>query len=357
MPEPVEPSGHRDAAFALLRGDRGLLLVCNNRLRAGSPTPTWDLPGGASRPGEPLPVALAREVREETGLEVVAPRLALVVDGAKRRAPEAPALYTWRAFVFETRTSGELRLGAGIADAAWVEPDEAARRLEAPWHAPTRALLAGSTEPYARVEWIEPSDGAHAESDLRAALGAVAAAGATGARDLLARSVALARSLGAEPAVLREVLLMLVPYAGFPRALAAFHAAELAPAADDAETAAERRAELGRRAFEGVYGETSERVLSGLRALDPRLPAWTLEHAYGRVLARPALALLERELLAVSLLTALGGLSDPLLGHMRGALRLGASAPEVESMVDAVPLELGEERRQAARELLRRLQP
>jgi 4-carboxymuconolactone decarboxylase len=357
VPPLVEPSGHRDGAFTLLRGERGLLLVRNNRLRAGTPTPTWDLPGGAARPGEPLPVALAREVREETGLAVVDPRLVLVVDGAKRRGAEAPALYTWRAFVFEARTSGEPRLGAGITDAAWVDAAGAVRQLEAPWHAPTRARLAGSTDAYARVEWIEPSDGAHAESDLRAALGALAAAGATGARDLVARSVALARSLGAEPHVLREVLLMLVPYAGFPRALAALHAARLAPATDDAEAAAGQRDALGRLAFEGVYGETAERVLAGLHALDPRLPAWTLEHAYGRVLARPGLPLLERELLAVSLLTGLGGLDDPLLGHMRGARRLGASAADVAAMVDAVPLELGEGRRLAARALLSRLTP
>src|SRR5688500_13579380 len=117
---------------------------------------------------------------------------------------------------------------------------------------------------------------------------------------------------------------MLVPYAGYPRALAAFAAAALAPAdgpSDDVPAA--DRVERGRAAFARVYGPTAERVLAGLGALDPRLPGWTLEHAYGRVLSRPGLALSDRELLAVSLLTALGDLDEPLLGHMRGAVRLG----------------------------------
>lgn len=355
MDPPVEPSGHRDGAFALLQREGRVLLVCNNRLREGRWVPTWDLPGGSVRAGEPLADALAREVAEEAGLVVAEPRLALVVDGAKRRAAGGPALYTWRAFVFRAQARGEPRAGSGIEALEWLAPAEAAARLDAPWHAPTRALLAGSLDTLAQVEWLEPGAASRRASELRAALGCVAAAGAVGARDLLRRSLALATSLGATDAAQRETLLMLVPYAGYPRALAALAAAGLGPAPDAGEIAAAQRADAGRRAFDQVYGPTAGRVLEGLARLDPRLPAWTLEHAYGRVLARPGLALLERELLAVSLLTALGGLEDPLLGHMRGARRLGASAAEVGAMIDAVAPELGEQRRAAARALLARL--
>lgn len=196
----------------------------------------------------------------------------------------------------------------------------------------------------------------------RAALGALLAAGATGAPGAVAAAVAAARARGATEGILREALLMLVPYAGFPRALAAFAAAALAPlpgggndaAADDVP--AGERAERGRAAFARVYGPTSERVLAGLAALDPRLPDWTLEHAYGRVLARPGLALVDRELLAVSLLTALDHLAEPLLGHMRGAVRLGATPADVAAAIDAVPDALGREPKARARALLQRLQ-
>ncbi len=209
-----------------------------------------------------------------------------------------------------------------------------------------------------------PPSAAPASRDLteaeRAALGALLAAGAAGREELVGPLVAQAQRLGVNAEVLREALLMLVPYAGHPRALAAFAAAGLAPdlrpgAADEASASA--RAVRGRAAFEAVYGASAPRVLEGLSALDPRLPAWTLEHAYGRVLARPGLALRERELLAVAMLTALGGLADPLLGHMRGALRLGASPAQVAAAVECVPAALGEERRAAARALLARLGP
>jgi len=190
----------------------------------------------------------------------------------------------------------------------------------------------------------------------RAALGALLAAAALGHTAAVPALVAEVRRAGVPPEALREALLMLVPYAGYPRALATFAAAKLASfAGGEAEPAAPAREARGRDAFEAVYGLTASRVLAGLQALDPCLPAWTLEHAYGRVLSRPGLALRERELLAVTLLTALGGLEDPLLGHMRGAVRLGASSTDVLAAVEAVPAALGEPQRVAARRVLARL--
>jgi len=194
----------------------------------------------------------------------------------------------------------------------------------------------------------------------RAALGALLAAGAAGRVELVRPWVEHAQRLGLAGCVLREALLMLVPYAGYPRALAAFAAALLEPdprPGAAAEASAGSRAARGRAAFDAVYGARAPRVLEGLKALDPCLPAWTLEHAYGRVLARPGLAPRERELLAVSILTALGGLDDPLLGHMRGALRLGARPEQIAAGIECVPADLGEERRAAARALLTRVGP
>jgi 4-carboxymuconolactone decarboxylase len=172
----------------------------------------------------------------------------------------------------------------------------------------------------------------------------------------VARAVAAARKAGAGEGALREALLMLVPYAGYPRTIAAFTAARLRPVgAVPGEVPAAERGKRGRAAFARVYGPTAARVRAGLAALDPRLPAWTLEFAYGRVLARPALALLDRELLAVSLLTGLGDVEDALLGHMRGAVRLGATQGDVAAAIDAVPDALGSDLKPRARTLLARM--
>jgi 4-carboxymuconolactone decarboxylase len=134
-------------------------------------------------------------------------------------------------------------------------------------------------------------------------------------------------------------------FAGFPRALdaAAAAAPALGPAAepavepeDDHALAVERRLHRtrGRALFDRVYGADAPRVHARLHALDPQLTDWVLEDAYGRVLARPELAPSERERLAAVLLAA-QGLRNQLAGHVRGALRCGATAAAVEASLEA----------------------
>ena len=104
-----------------------------------------------------------------------------------------------------------------------------------------------------------------------------------------------------------------------------------------------------------MYGDTTDRVRAGLAGLHPLLPAWTFEFAYGRVLARPGLDLVTRELLGVAILTAMGRADDALLGHMRAAIRAGASREAVTGAVSVVPASAGAGKRAAARELLERM--
>jgi alkylhydroperoxidase/carboxymuconolactone decarboxylase family protein YurZ/ADP-ribose pyrophosphatase YjhB (NUDIX family) len=352
----AEPAGHRDAAFGLARREGCTLLVEDTRLLGGRERACWDLPGGALRPGEDLPAALCREWREETGLEAQVGDLLLVVDGAKRR-PQGPPLYTWRAFVFAVTCSGAPRPGAGIRAAAWVPDAEVAGRLDAPYHAALRRHLAGETARHARVDWVEPAPPVAVpttEGEMPRRLLVVAAAAAVGDLALLARETEAARAEGETDRRLLETLLQVVPYAGYPRAITALGAVRglLAGHADPEGPPADAPAR-GRATFGRVYGASADDVAARLQALDPVLARWTLEHAYGRVLAREgALTLRERELLAVAVLTALGGLQDPLRGHMRACLRLGASARDVGAVVETVPSSVGEGRREAARALL-----
>jgi len=57
---------------ALLRdGDR--LLLCHRSPQRRWYPDVWDLPGGHVEPGEPPGAALAREIREELGIDIAAP--------------------------------------------------------------------------------------------------------------------------------------------------------------------------------------------------------------------------------------------------------------------------------------------
>lgn len=355
-----EPSGHRDGAFGLAIRDGALLLVENKRVVQGSLTAFWDLPGGTLGPGEDLEHGLVREWREETGLDAEIGPLRLVVDGAKREAEDAPPVYTWRAFVFHVASEGEPVPGAGIDAAAWVPEDEAVKRLTAPYHAALRDALSGDPRTYRRLSWVEAATASAVDAEVPRHLLVLAAAAVVGDKALLARELRVALAADVPPAAIEETLLQVVPYAGFPRTIAAFSVARplLGAPADDTlgEIEVASRRQSGEDAFTQVYGETAERVAKGLRTLHPALADWTLEKAYGRVLARRGvLTLLERELLAVSILTAMGGLDDPLLGHMRAAVRLGASADMVAAAVSLVPASCGAGRRESARAVLARL--
>ncbi len=127
--------------------------------------------------------------------------------------------------------------------------------------------------------------------------------------------------------VVAETLLQLLLFAGFPAAIEALRCAQSvcqrlglpweAPEVDAADNG-----QGGLELFERLYGEQSMRVRERLRQASPLLEALVLEVAYGRVLARSGLSLLERECAAVAAL-AVGGWWRQLRSHLRALLRLG----------------------------------
>lgn len=77
----------------------------------------WSLPGGRVEQGESDPVALARELREETGLTVVCGPLAGVVVRGEFEIHD----------YWATVTGGVLRAGDDAADARWLSAAEYTR--------------------------------------------------------------------------------------------------------------------------------------------------------------------------------------------------------------------------------------
>ncbi|HSK26177.1 MAG TPA: NUDIX domain-containing protein [Jiangellales bacterium] len=95
----------------VLDPDGRLLLV----RRANPPAQgTWSLPGGRVEPGEDGPVAVAREVLEETGLRVAVGAHV----GSVRRAGPGGLVYDIADYRC-TVTGGELRAGDDASDVGW----------------------------------------------------------------------------------------------------------------------------------------------------------------------------------------------------------------------------------------------
>lgn len=115
--------GFTVGAVCLLERD-GRLLMLRQPHRVG-----WSLPGGLLDRGESAADAVAREVREEVGIEVVVGRpVTVVVDSPLRRVD----------VIFRVEVTGEIgeTVGGEATTARWLVPDDVDEM-----DAPTRQIL------------------------------------------------------------------------------------------------------------------------------------------------------------------------------------------------------------------------
>lgn len=178
----------------------------------------------------------------------------------------------------------------------------------------------------------------------------VAALGAQGSLPQLEWHLAAALRIGVPAEALREVLIQLVPFAGWPCALNALGCmkrvlSERQLAFTDLEqvprssTDRAQLAEIGRRHGADVYPDfpSLERATA---ECDAELAAYLTENAYGQIYDRPGLDMRRRELVAVSVLTTLQRLPQ-LRGHLVGAHRVGCSRTETKEVIITLVLYVG----------------
>jgi len=123
-------------AFAVVVRADTILMVGNDRQIDCRLQRTWDLPGGRVEPGERLDEALARELREETGLELrtaAPPRFLFVQEGVRTRG--GARLHAWRSFFFAAEVlPGEPRPGHEVLAVRWMDRAQLREDLRAPYH-------------------------------------------------------------------------------------------------------------------------------------------------------------------------------------------------------------------------------
>lgn len=192
-------------------------------------------------------------------------------------------------------------------------------------------------------------------------LARLAALAALGRDRDLERGFRAAAREGIPLRALREAMLQVFLFAGFPRTVNALDALErslgrLPPEAPEELPAGEaRRRALRRRGlalFGRVYGPDTGRVLDAIGRRHPEFRDWIVEDAYGKVLGRKGLSSAERECLAVALLAVLD-LPRQQVAHVRGALRCGAAPAEVAAALAGVSGLAGRRAVAFARERLR----
>lgn len=166
---------------------------------------------------------------------------------------------------------------------------------------------------------------------------AVAGAGESKTRQVMESAVG-----SVDPALVDEVILQSYLFAGFPRTLNAARAwrsvsGAAAPAADPEAELSNGSDWVGRgeETCRTVYGESYDLLRRNIRELHPALDSWMITDGYGKVLSRPGLSLLVRELCIVAACAA-AGQQRQLHSHLHGALNAGASSSQIKGALDSV---------------------
>lgn len=191
----------------------------------------------------------------------------------------------------------------------------------------------------------------------------LAAAIATGDRDLVSERVVDALDAEVVPLWLDELVLQSVLMVGYPRALAAAGVVREAVGgpAESAEDGGDfgqlpEWAARGETTCRAIYGANYDKLRANVRRLHPALDAWMVVEGYGRTLARPGLDLVRRELAVIAQVTVLGA-ERQLHSHLRGALHVGAPPEAVTEALELASSDAEPEAAARARELWQRLAP
>jgi 4-carboxymuconolactone decarboxylase len=151
---------------------------------------------------------------------------------------------------------------------------------------------------------------------------------------------------GIELTVIREAVLQCYLFAGYAAAINAFIL--LNELTDSEEFFQEESGSLeqwkvrGEQLCRKIYGSQYEKLVHNMTRLHPDLSDWMLWEGYGKVLSRPFLSPIVRELLIVGM-TAVLQVERQFYSHVRGALNVGATADQVRGVFAEVRHHLADE--------------
>ncbi len=144
-----------------------------------------------------------------------------------------------------------------------------------------------------------------------------------------------------ERSLLYEIVLQSYLFLGFPRMLrAAEHLHSRLPAPDSASQLHQVDADESKEWFtrgvalcQKVYATNYDRLKERVEHLAPEIFRWMVIEGYGKVLSRPELNVIERELAIVSCLM-IENYDKQLYSHIKGALNVGASFELLQEVIE-----------------------
>ena len=189
----------------------------------------------------------------------------------------------------------------------------------------------------------------------------------TASGDLEKLRPALARGLesGLTVSEVKEVLVQLYAYTGFPRSLNGIHlfmtvmdereksGVKDEPGREPSPMPADfNRDQYGAQTRARLAGLTEIAPPAGYQVFAPAVDAFLKEHLFADIFQRDNLDWRSRELATISALSAMTGTAGQQRFHLNAALNMGLSEEEMTSFIELVRTEVGEEEARVSREVL-----
>ncbi|GAB3773290.1 carboxymuconolactone decarboxylase family protein [Spirosoma horti] len=164
---------------------------------------------------------------------------------------------------------------------------------------------------------------------------------------------------------LKEVLVQLYAYCGFPRSLNGLNA--LMAVVDQRKAAgkidlvgkeatpidqtADKYA-VGRKTLEVLMGKPDNTTQSGASAFAPVIDTFLKEHLFADIFSRDVLTYRQRELVTISCLASMVGVESQLQFHMGAGLQVGLSEGQLKELISLIETSVGKQQADTARQVL-----
>ena len=208
-------------------------------------------------------------------------------------------------------------------------------------------------------------DTAQSLTEKQKAIISITAVAAKGNLSKLKSEITNGLDLGLTVNQIKESMVHLYAYAGFPRSIRGLQifmevldqrktdgvADELGPTAslvkDDRS-----KYERGVETLYDLTGRDWSNPKSGYSAFAPLIDQFLKEHLFADIFERDVLTYQQRELVTISVLSSIGGVSPMLKGHYNICLHLGLSPNQLKQFVKIIQSTIGKKEAKAARAVL-----
>jgi 4-carboxymuconolactone decarboxylase len=163
----------------------------------------------------------------------------------------------------------------------------------------------------------------------------------------------------------KEVLVQLYAYCGFPRSLQGINTLmsvleeRKAKGIKDAVgreatpvSGNESKYERGKRILETLTGQPEREPKTGYAAFSPEIDLFLKEHLFADIFSRDVLTYTDREIATISALIGLSGVEPMMQAHMTIGLNVGISESQLKQILSIIESNIGKREASAGRKVL-----